>query len=242
MRIWGFWRKEVTDPACESSTVSTTGSNDVVTPSQFLSDVQESIPKVNRANATRLIVGVVVFLAFLALFSLLIAALARLGDIKDTGYAGVFVANFVSSMGVVFPLPISPGATVTIAVAAAGSPLAAGLLAGVAATLGEFTAYWLGYGGERFIHFRDHRQYKMADRWMGRYGGLTITFFAFVPFFMFDFVGIAAGALRYPFKKFLIFCFLGRLPRCLIEAYVGSQLVEIVMPHLPHWIHAPFID
>jgi membrane protein YqaA with SNARE-associated domain len=119
--------------------------------------------------------------------------------------------------------------------------LLVGLLAGVAGTLGEFTAYWLGYGGERFIRFQDHRQYKVAERWMGRYGGLTVAFFALVPLFMFDFVGLAAGALRYPFKKFLIFCLIGRVPRCLIEAYVGQWILDDIMPHLPHWIHEPFI-
>ena len=45
-----------------------------------------------------------------------------------------------------------------------------------------------------------------------------------------DLAGIAAGALRFPFRKFLLACFAGRLPRSFIEAYLGWW----ILPHLFH--------
>ena len=241
MSIWGFWRKKTREPDCDSAPSSPQPSgNNTISASQFLSDVQESLPTVNRTNLRRLIIGIPIFIALLCLAALLVSLLHHVGNLEQWGYVGVFVANFVSSMGVIIGIPA--GATVTIAVAGVQGPLLVGIVAGVGATLGEFTAYWFGYGGERFLRFKGYHQYAVAERWMGRYGGLTIVFFAFVPFFMFDFVGIAAGALRYPFKRFLIFCLIGRIPRCLIEAYAGKQFVDFIMPHLPHWISGPFVD
>jgi membrane protein YqaA with SNARE-associated domain len=245
MRNWVFRSNGTTaDSGDDSEATRKSRFNGIIKQSQFLTDVQDSLPEASGANAKRLLVGLLLFfLCMLGLFVLLRVAYYY-WEIQDTGYAGVFLANFVFSSGVILPLPFSGGALVTIAVAGAGNPaFLVGLVAAVGGTLGEFTAYWLGRGGERFIHLRGSHQYEVAERWMGRYGGLTIVFFAFMPFFMFDFVGIAAGALRYPFTRFLVFCFVGRLPRCLLEAFVGMTIVDMIisqLPWLPEWIRAPF--
>ena len=39
---------------------------------------------------------------------------------------------------------------------------------------------------------------------------MTIFIFSLVPFFPFDLAGIVAGALRFPFWKFFLLCWLGR--------------------------------
>ena len=241
MKIWGFRREAAADSdfVSEGELVST-GEDGGEKRSRFLSDVQESLPEANRANAKRLAIGIALFLLSLALVWLALSAVYRYWDVENTGYLGVLIANFVSSMGVMIPLPFSAGTTVTIAVAGVSPPLLVGLVAAVGGTLGEFTAYWLGYGGERVIHFRGHPKYEVAERWMARRGGLAIAVFAFLPFFMFDFVAVAAGALGYPFHKFMIFCFIGRLPRGLLEAFLGVTIWDWVSPHLPEWMTAPF--
>lgn len=241
MRIWGFKREAVADSDFVSDgELVSTGEGGGKKQSRFLSDVQESLPKANRANAKRLLLGVVLFLVSLALLWLALSAIHSHWKIKETGYLGVLVANFVSSMFVLNPLPFSWGATVTMSVAAVNPWALVGLVAAVGGTLGEFTAYWLGYGGERVIRLRGHSKYEVAERWMARRGGLAVAFFAFMPFFMFDLVAVAAGALRYPFGKFMIFCFVGRLPRGLIEAYAGMTMWDWLLPHLPEWIRAAF--
>ena len=72
---------------------------------------------------------------------------------------------------------------------------------------------------------------------MKRHGGWAIFLFALFPFLIFDFVGIAAGMLRYPVRKFILYCWLGRLPRAFIECYVGATLLELVLARLPEWVN-----
>jgi membrane protein YqaA with SNARE-associated domain len=55
---------------------------------------------------------------------------------------------------------------------------------------------------------------------MERYGSLTVFIFSFT-WLPFDLAGIAAGALRFPFWKFLLWTVVGRLLRNLIECYLA---------------------
>lgn len=196
----------------------------VIRQSQFLTDVQESLPPVNRVNLRGVLVTLLFFILFLFLCALLLRFLPSPEQFERYGYAGVFVANLLSSMGVIIPTP--PGSVLTIAVAAAGEWYWAALAASAGGVLGELTAYYVGYGGQRFLNLQNSERFEVAQRWMSRYGGLTITFFAFFPLFMFDFVGIAAGALKMPLSRFLFFCYLGRLPRAALEAYIGAELFD----------------
>jgi len=114
------------------------------------------------------------------------------------------------------------------------------LAASLGGTLGEITAYYVGYGGQKFVAPESSQRYKMVEGWMNRYGGFAITIFAFLPMFIFDFVGIAAGALKYPLSKFLLFCYAGRVPRAFIEAYFGAELFKLAISYLPQWASTPF--
>ena len=243
MKIWGFWRTEGADSDQNSEEDLLASARARLKNSQFLTDVQDTFPERNRANAKRLLLFLLIFLVYVAIFASLIVLLP-VEDFEEFfeafGYTGVFFANFFSSMGVILPTP--PGSAVTIVVAAAEEPLWAGLAAGIGGTLGEFTAYYVGFGGERFLNLRERKQYEVADRWMNNYGGAAITFFAFFPLFIFDFIGIAAGALKYPFHKFMIFSLLGRVPRALIEAYAGATFIDLIAEQLPDWINVPFVD
>ena len=116
------------------------------------------------------------------------------------------------------------------------------LSASIGGTLGEVTAYSVGYGGKKLLHLQRYERYQTAERWMKRYGGLAIFTFALLPFFIFDFNGIAAGALRFPLRKFLLFCYLGRVPRAFIEAYFYTWILENIISYLPDWMSGPFVD
>jgi uncharacterized membrane protein YdjX (TVP38/TMEM64 family) len=72
----------------------------------------------------------------------------------------------------------------------------------------------------------------MVRKWVRRYGGFTVFFFALLPIFFFDLVGLAAGALRFPLWRFLLAYWMGRLPRALVEAYLGAELVGRVFPYI----------
>ena len=143
------------------------------------------------------------------------------------GYAGVFLASFLASTTIIFP---APGIAVVLVAAALFHPAWVALVAAVGGTLGEFTGYLAGYGGRVAIGERYGERHKRAERWMERHGSITLAVFAFMPFLIFDLAGIAAGALRFPFWKFLLACFAGRVPRSFYESYLGWWI-------LPRFLH-----
>jgi len=154
----------------------------------------------------------------------------KLEQYAEHGYLAVFLVTFVSSLSIILPVP---GTIVVITAAGIWNPPLVALVASIGGTLGEISGYLVGYGGRAFIAPDQSERYQMAERWMRRRGGFAIFLFALVPFFIFDFVGIAAGVFRYPVKKFLLYAWLGRLPRSFIEVYVGSSLLDAIMDHLP---------
>ena len=177
-------------------------------------------------------------LAFIVvLIALLCYAIFRLTPyfegFEQYGYLGAFLVAFISSITIFFPIP---GIVVILAIAAnpAFNWALVALAAGIGGALGEFTAYLAGYGGAVVIAPEQSRWYKRAENWMKRYGSATIFVFSFT-WLPFDIVGIAAGALRFPFWKFLLATLAGRLPRSLLECYLAYLGWE-VLGELAWWI------
>ena len=126
---------------------------------------------------------------------------------KGLGYPGVFLLSLLASGGMVFPIP---GIAATCGAAGLSLNLVVvGILAGIGETIGELSGYAIGYGGQSILTGK--KMYKRVQRWMERWGMLTLLVLAAIPNPIFDFVGISAGALRYPLRKFLIVVFFGKL-------------------------------
>lgn len=153
----------------------------------------------------------------------------RLGDLetyKDYGYVGAFLINVLASATVIFPVP-----AVLVTFALGGikplNPLLLGLVAGFGAGLGELTGYMAGYGSQGLVE--NNKIYSRLENWMRRRGSLTIVVLAFIPNFFFDVAGFAAGALRFPLWKFLIMCWLGKIPRFIGIAFAGAWSLSWVI-------------
>jgi uncharacterized membrane protein YdjX (TVP38/TMEM64 family) len=69
------------------------------------------------------------------------------------------------------------------------------------------TGYGIGYSGRGIVE--RNKMYKRMEGWVRRWGVLAIFLLSLVPF-LFDLAGLAAGALRVPFWKFAVACWLGR--------------------------------
>ncbi len=135
------------------------------------------------------------------------------------GYLGAFLLTLVCSATILFP---TPGFIIIFAMVVSPAfswPLVA-LAAGVGGGLGESTAYLAGYGGNVIIAPEQSKRYNRAAEWTRRYGGIAIFLFSLAPFLPFDLAGLAAGAMRYPFWKFLVATLAGRLLRSFIECYL----------------------
>ena len=47
-----------------------------------------------------------------------------------------------------------------------------------------------------------------------------------------DLAGIAAGSLRYPLWRFLLFCWMGKTIKSILIAWAGSQSIKAIEPFL----------
>lgn len=179
-----------------------------------------------------LLVLVLIFLAAVGLYVLISYFFPeeQLEQYAEYGYSAVFLVTLISSLSVVLPLP---GTVVVLAAAKIWNPWLVALVASLGGTLGELSGYGLGYGGRAVFSLDKGERYEMARDWMKRRGGFAVWLFAFIPFFIFDFIGVAAGVFRYPVHKFLLYAWLGRLPRSMIEVAIGAPLLGWFSDRLP---------
>ena len=157
---------------------------------------------------------------------------------EQYGYLGAFLVAFITSTTIMFPLP----GFAIIGVIAATPALnwaTVALVATIGGGLGEFTAYLAGYGGAAIITPEQSKWYKIPENWMRRYGTATIFLFALTPL-PFDIVGIAAGALRFPFWKFILATITGRLPKTFIGVYLAHKGWQLLHPYWHLWRELPW--
>ena len=141
------------------------------------------------------------------------------------GYLGVFLVSILANATIIFPLP---GVVFTSAMGVVYDPLLVAIAAGTGAAVGELTGYLAGYSGQFVIARQDW--YDRVVKWMSRYGNLTVLFLAFIPNPLFDIAGIAAGVLKMPILRFLLWCTIGKILKMMLFAYGGSTLLQILQP------------
>jgi membrane protein YqaA with SNARE-associated domain len=155
-------------------------------------------------------------LSALAITALALYLSTKIGAFSEYGYAGVFLISFISSATVFIPVP---GFAVVIALAATLDPVLLGLAAGFGSGLGELSGYFLGYAGHNAVMktktFRSHKKQ------IEKYGAPAIFALAFVPNPVFDIAGVAAGAIKMQWWKFLLATCAGKVLRFILLAYLG---------------------
>ncbi|MFH1285802.1 MAG: VTT domain-containing protein [Candidatus Micrarchaeota archaeon] len=152
----------------------------------------------------------------LAITSLLLFFSANIPKLDSLGYAGAFLISFFTSATVILPVP---GLAVVAAMGAFLNPVLIGILGGLGSALGELTGYLAGYGGRGLA---GNSSFVRVSKWVEKNGFLTIFLLALIPNPLFDIAGIAAGSLRYDWKKFLLACALGKILKFTLFAYLGN--------------------
>jgi membrane protein DedA with SNARE-associated domain len=149
---------------------------------------------------------------------------ARFEMLQKYVYLGAFLISLIGNASVIFPLAVLGGltaiASTLLPTTGVIGPILIGLAGGAGAGLGEITGYLAGYGGH--VVLQKVKYYPRVEGWMGRHGGVTIFLMSLFPF-VFDVVGLAAGSLRYPFGKFLLYCWLGRTLNYMTWVTLGSM-------------------
>ena len=163
------------------------------------------------------------------MFEELMATLINMGPI------GFFFASIIANASIILPIPIDLAVFVFAPVyASTGNvlgPLILGVIVGTGASIGELSGYFLGLVGmksyEKMKKSEIDNIYKLKEKISDK-GIPIIAFFAFTPL-PFDAVGIAAGLIKYPMKKFFVGCWIGKVPRYIIIAYAGYYGIPWVL-------------
>jgi len=175
----------------------------------------------SRASSARLTAfRVFVFLLVVALSVAIFFLRPDAKRLAAYGYPGVFLISFLTSATVLLP---APGIAVVFAMGGFLSPLLVSLAAGSGAALGEISGYAAGFSGRGVVEKMD--LYNRIVQWMRKYGDLTILVLAIVPNPFFDLAGMAAGAMRMPFARFLFWCLVGKVIKMIVVAYTGAYSI-----------------
>jgi membrane protein YqaA with SNARE-associated domain len=176
--------------------------------------------------ALLLILAISVALFFLGRNPELIAKL------EDYGYFGAFLISLIGNASILLPgivLPLLTGLGIVFyPVSGLFGLVMVGLAGGVGAAIGEITGYMVGYSGRGIIE--NKKLYWRLTGWVKRWGALAIFIFALFPLF-FDLVGLAAGVLRFPLWKFVLFCWLGRTMLYVAFIVLAALGWHVVLPY-----------
>jgi membrane protein YqaA with SNARE-associated domain len=147
----------------------------------------------------------------------------QFAELAGVGYPGIFLVSLLGNATIILP---APSLALVFAMGSALPPLFVGLAAGLGSALGELTGYAAGFGGRAVIE--DKKGYEQLAAWMQRRGGITIFVLSLIPNPLIDIAGIAAGTLRYPVWRFLLFCWLGKTIKTCVVAWAGSQSITLI--------------
>jgi len=125
--------------------------------------------------------------------------------LEEWGYLGAFLISTVFNATVILPVSVM---SIVIALGATlSNPIFVGLAAGIGAGFGEMTGYLVGRSGRGLL--AKSSMYTRVENWVKKWGWIAVFLMSIFPF-VFDIVGIIAGALRMPVWRFFLACWLGR--------------------------------
>ena len=140
------------------------------------------------------------------------------------GYPGVFLITMLSYATILVPVP---GLAIVFAMSGVLHPLGVALAAATGGAIGELSGYLAGFSGRAVIE--NWKRYERITAWVRKYGGPAIMVLAAIPNPFFDLVGVAAGVLKMPVHKFLLWCLPGQIIKMLFIAYSGSLSIGWIL-------------
>ncbi len=138
-------------------------------------------------------------------------------DLEAYGYMGAFLISIILNATII--LPVSNMAVIMSLGATLPSPLFVGLAGGFGAAFGELTGYLAGRSGRGLL--KRNRVYIRLEGWVEKWGWIAVFIMSIFPF-VFDIVGIIAGALRMPLWRFFLACWAGRTISYIFMSYMAD--------------------
>jgi len=145
------------------------------------------------------------------------------------GGLGILVGMFLESSIV----PIPSEAILVTAGLLGFDPLTVAIYGTVGSTLGAIVGYFIGKKGGRPIIdvvgpylFITQEKVLAAEKKFKEWGGWTVFVSRLIPFIPYKVFSITSGILKYDFKQFVFFTFVGSFPRCFLLAWIGMQIMQ----------------
>ncbi|MDG0867628.1 YqaA family protein [Candidatus Lucifugimonas marina] len=147
-------------------------------------------------------------------------------NLESVGYGGLWIVSFIAAGSIILPIP-GPAAVCIAAAPDLGlNPLLIGLVSATAEALGEMTGYLAGLSGRGLL--QRNRFYPKVHSMVMRRGGIILFFGAIVPNPFFDVIGIAAGSIGYPIKKFIGIVFVAKAIKSTSVAYACFWGIDLI--------------
>ncbi len=148
-------------------------------------------------------------------------------QIVSLGALGIFLGMFLESS--VVPIPSE---AVLIGAGVIGFSIFDITLYGtIGSTLGAMFGYAIGrYGGRPFLKkfgkyfFITEKKMKVFDSWFGKWGGYSVLISRLIPLVPYKVFSIGAGLAKMKFVPFVVFTFIGTIPRTFVLGYFGQLL------------------
>jgi uncharacterized membrane protein YdjX (TVP38/TMEM64 family) len=192
--------------------------------SKATKDMQRAGKKAEKRFWTReRYLQILALLFVLAISAFILMNREKVAALSVYGYLGVFIVSIITCSSIVVPVP---GWILVATLGAILNPVLVGVVSGIGGTIGEMTGYLLGYGGRLAVDKAGI--YARMVGWMRRWGSVTIFVLALIPNPFFDLAGAAAGLLRFPIWKFILFGAAGRIPKNIFFAYIGVWGVQFM--------------
>lgn len=151
----------------------------------------------------------------------------QIQQFRQYGYPGIFLISLIGNASIALPIP---SLAVTFTMGAVLNWVIVGLVAGIGEALGESTGYLAGLGGSAIIE--NQKIYQRMKYYMEHHGMLTVFILSAVPNPIIDLAGIAAGASRYGYHKFLFACWVGKTIKTLLFAFAGANSITWLLQFL----------
>lgn len=174
---------------------------------------KETRLKIARILALLFVVGLTIFLYLNR---------EKVRELEALGYPGIFLVSLLANATLILPVP---GVLFTSAMGAVFNPFWVAIAAGTGAALGEISGYLAGFSGQGIVEKTQWSE--KFERWMRKYGPITILVLSFVPNPIFDVAGITAGILKMPLWQFLLFSWIGKVLKMLVFSYGGSFILNL---------------
>jgi membrane protein DedA with SNARE-associated domain len=148
----------------------------------------------------------------------------KVEELEEWGLPGIFLLSILGNATIILPAPVI---AISYVMGAVFNPFGVALAAGAGSAIGELTGYMAGFSGQGIAE--QTPIYSKLENWTERYGGLTITILALIPNPIFDVAGAAAGALKMPVLKFLLWAWIGKTIKMGIFAFAGAYSIEWII-------------